>query len=104
MRHVNDHNTPQGGLPIRRPLVDFHCLHMGFAASLVSRRAKHAFYVARGEGKERTGRNRADYVACRSCWETWKPGDALPHGASVIPYRGLIPECFQVQEAEVRHA
>lgn len=66
-----------------------NCIHMGFASSHASRTAKHRYYESRGEDK-----SRKMYVDCRRAYETWKPGDTLPHGAKVIPYTGKIPECF----------
>lgn len=71
------------------------CVHMGFASLLINRMAKHAYYQARGEGR---GDGRQMYVDCRTAYETWKPGDVLPHGARVIPYTGPIPEVFTLPE------
>ena len=68
------------------------CVHMGFTASLQDRQPKHKYYAARGEGK-RDGRG--SHVACRSAFETWKPGDTLPQNATVFPYNGPTPECFK---------
>lgn len=80
------------------------CIHLGFASSLASREAKHRYYVARGEGREpgRLGRRRQVYVDCRRSYETWQPGDVLPHGARVVKYNGPVPECFQQQEQPCR--
>lgn len=67
-----------------------YCIHMGFASSLVSRAAKHRYYVARGEG---VSDRRQMYVDCRTAYENWSPTrPELPHGAVVIPYRGPVPE------------
>jgi hypothetical protein len=73
------------------------CIHMGFAASIKSREAKHKYYQERGEGKELNlsmrGR-RQNYVDCRLAWQVWKPSNILPHGARVVPYSGFVPEVF----------
>lgn len=80
---------PQAGIP--------QCVHMAFASDVRRRQAKHRYYQARGEGV--TDR-RQMYVACRAAFETWKPGDTLPHGATVVPYGGPIPEVFRVSHDE----
>jgi glycosyltransferase involved in cell wall biosynthesis len=67
------------------------CIHLGFASKARYRKAKNAYYIQRGEGK---GDGRHKYVECRRAFETWKPGDALPHDSRVIPYVGPIPEVF----------
>lgn len=76
------------------------CIHMGFASSLVSRNAKHKYYVARGEGRTD---HRQMYVDCRLAFENWKEGQPLPHDAKVIPYIGPIPEVFDVKRDISRH-
>lgn len=97
MRHVDDHNTPEAdGRKLRIRRYDQHpdnpyLCHLGFASSLKGRKAKHAYYVARGEGKT-DGRQVS--VDCRAAWETWKPGDQLPHGGRVVGYDGDVPEIF----------
>lgn len=97
MRYKDNHNTPtygEGLPPIHKlfhPTRDPYCVHMGFASSLSSRCAKHAYYKARGEG---VYDRRQMYVDCRAAYETWTPGKALPHGAEIIGYTGIIPECF----------
>lgn len=93
MRYRNNHNSPEGffikalenqpGMP--------QCVHMGFASSLRFRKAKHSYYVARGEGKRD---KRQMYVDCRAAYETWRPGLQLPHGARVVSYDGPLPESF----------
>ena len=105
MRYGTNHNTPETdagflgqGPRMARLWVKSgvpQCVHMGFTASLTARKAKHAYYEARGEGREAAGKNRVGYVACRRAWETWRPGDALPAGAKVVPYTGPVPECFR---------
>lgn len=90
MRYAN-HNTPADSKVIYLETTSGmpQCVHTGFASGLMSRAAKHRYYVARGEGRQD---QRQMYVDCRAAFETWKPGDKLPHGASVIPYNGPIPE------------
>lgn len=108
MRHVRNHNWPEVNgrylteKMLRCDLMEDQstmpqCVHMGYASSSRSRNAKHDYYKARGEGSEggRMGRKRSMYVECRDAYERWKPGDELPHGASVIGYNGVIPEVFR---------
>lgn len=74
------------------------CIHMGYASNMTNRRAKHSYYVNRGEGKENNStlrRRRSVYVDCRNDWDVWEPGISLRHEARVIPYTGPIPEVFQ---------
>lgn len=106
LRYGRNHNTPQrpdGSLLDdamirldRQPEVGEHrfpqMIHLGFAASLATRQAKHAYYRARGEG--RTDK-RGWYVASRAAWESWRPGRSLPRRAHVVPYQGPIPEAFR---------
>lgn len=66
------------------------CVHLGFASK--NRKAKTDYYVARGEGIRD---DRQVKINCCRAWETWRPGDTLPHGAKVIPYQGPVPECFR---------
>lgn len=87
-------------LRTRDPGVIPQCVHMGYASSLASREAKHAYYVARGEGIDT---KRSMYVDCRTAFETWTPGDALPHGATVVPYTGPYPEVFSEQRSRRPH-
>ena len=103
MEYRANHNSPQVGeesLASRmmkrwRPVGKVpECVHMGFAASMEDRQAKHRYYEARGEGKETAGKNRSEYVACRRAWETWYPGAKMPRGCGVVLYRGPVPECF----------
>ena len=68
------------------------CIHLGFARAPQHRQRTNAYYVARGEGQEKKGIKRGWYVDCRSSWDTWQPGEGLPHGAMVLPYQGPIPE------------
>lgn len=76
---------------VRRISGSPQCVHMAFASSGPSRKAKHAYYVARGEGQ---GDGRNSYVECRAAWERWKFGQPLPHNGRVLRYEGPIPECF----------
>lgn len=110
IRYSLNHNTPTmlGGIslgdgnrfmrydqltPHSYDLGQFpQCIHLGFTASLKTRAAKHRYYEARGEG---TTDHRGKFVDCRRAFETWEPGQTLPHGAKVVPYDGPIPECFQ---------
>jgi len=71
------------------------CIHYGFARSAAHRTRTNRYYVVRGEGREKAGRNRQMYVDCRAAFETWQPGEALPHGARVLPYEGPAPEVFR---------
>lgn len=74
------------------------CIHLGYASNMYNRRAKHQYYIDRGEGSEpdRTIRSRRiKYVNCRHAWNVWEPGDNLPYEAKVIPYVGSIPEIFK---------
>ncbi len=81
---------------VRRPRPgDPECIHYGFARDAAHRARTNRYYVARGEGRERVGRNRKVYVDCRAAFETWQPGDTLPHGARVMPYDGPVPEVFR---------
>lgn len=102
MRYCVDHNTPWRGpkqihslgrrmLRWQNNAADPYCVHMAFASDLTTRQAKHRYYVERGEGK---GDKRQCFVDCRRAFETWQPGDTLPHDAKILPYDGLIPECF----------
>lgn len=100
MRYVDNHNTPETSADKRyRPLMRYdnmpdtpQCAHLGFASNLNRRRAKHQYYIVRGEGSK-DGRQK--YVDCRAAFETWIPGNKLPHGARVIGYTGPIPEVFK---------
>jgi hypothetical protein len=69
-----------------------HCIHMAFATDPALRKAKHDYYIARGEGGDS---KRYWYVLSRTSFETWKPGDRLLRGAKVYEYKGPIPEVFQ---------
>lgn len=105
MRHTTNHNHPHSPLGhslatsvtrfdrVLRELPNLpQCVHLGFASNYKTRAAKHSYYVARGEG---AGDGREMYVDCRNAWEQWVPGEKLPHGADVIPYRGPIPEVLR---------
>lgn len=98
MRYTNNHNTPIcPGLCGTLRRLDAtegmpECVHMGFASSYLSRKAKHRYYIARGEG---IVDRRQMYVDCRDAFETWEPCRELPHGAKVAPYTGDIPEVFR---------
>lgn len=105
MRHTNNHNHPHApeGASLASMVTRFdragskamgrspECVHMGFASGPLARASKHAYYIARGEGKDD---GRQMYVDCRNAWGTWVPGGGLPHGARVVPYNGPVPECF----------
>lgn len=69
------------------------CVHMAFASSPEMRAAKHQYYIDRGEGDP--GSRRYWYVKSRKAFETYKPGDVLPRGATVRQYQGPVPEVFQ---------
>lgn len=91
MRYINNHNSPEG-CNIKNVLgTEVCCVHMGFASMLGMRKAKHKYYVTRGEG---TRDRRQMYVDCRRAFESWKPGEQLPHKARVELYGGPIPEVF----------
>lgn len=89
LRYTDDHNAPRGAG--RQAFGAAQLVHTGFASSLRARQAKHRYYVARGEGvRDR----RKMYVECREAYERWVPGAKLPHGASVVPYTGPVPEAL----------
>lgn len=94
MEYKDNHNTPYSGKwrPIRLGEHGPTCAHLGFASSLGNRKAKHSYYVARGEG---VTDKRQMYVDCRRAFETWAPGSILPHKAEIRLYNGPIPECFK---------
>lgn len=102
MRHDGNHMNPSyGGQPPRmvnlaRDSDAPQCVHMAFASELKGRRAKHAYYVGRGEG---VTDHRGWYVESRAAWETWLPGAPLPRGAQVLPYEGPIPEVFDAKSS-----
>jgi hypothetical protein len=109
MHYDRNHNNPEDSegqfLKSLMKRCDYlpdmpQCIHLGFASNLANRQAKHEYYKHRGEGKEggRLGRMRQMYVNCRRAYETWQPGDRLPHGARIIPYTGEIPEVFKEQQ------
>lgn len=94
MTYETNHNIPEGFKGPYR--FDVHpdnpyCIHMGFASMIQGRRAKHAYYIARGEDRNLTHRM---YVDCRRAFEEWRPGIKLPHGAEVLPWYGDTPEVF----------
>lgn len=90
MRYTANHNSPSptGMIHSARSAS---CIHMGFAASRKTRAAKHEYYKARGEG---VTDKRQMYVDCRAAFETFTPGERLPHKARIIPFTHAIPECF----------
>lgn len=101
LRYRQNHNTPEtpDGRLLDENLARLdrepggpECVHMAWSSSLWRRRAKNAYYAARGEGKVD---HRGWYVDSRAAWETWKPGDKLPKGAEVLPWTGEIPEVFK---------
>ena len=101
MHHRLCHNTPHTAddVPMNRDILDLRdetetpeMVHLGFASTERTRRAKNRYYAERGEAVDR---HRAWYVESRAAWETWKPGVPLPRGAEVRDYGGPIPECFR---------
>jgi len=100
LTYSSNHNTPQQGSylldrklfrgDVQQGLPQF--IHTGFASNGANRKAKNNYYKARGEG---TTDHRSWYVESRAAFETWQPGDELPHRAKVIEYDGPIPEAFQ---------
>lgn len=104
MHYADCHNTPVDarGRHLNNRLLHLHdkadtpglpqMVHLGFAAKLESRVAKHRYYAGRGEDRDR---QRKWYVHSRAAWETWQPGEELPRGAKVIPYQGPVPEVFR---------
>lgn len=110
MTYSQNHNTPQArdGQLLDKHIYRFdkiyrngypECVHMSYTASLKTRRAKHLYYAARGEGIVDF---RGWYVESRAAWETWKPGSFLPKQATVVPYGGPIPECFETEQMKTR--
>jgi hypothetical protein len=93
LRYAANHNLPAGVRCERLPRAAApECVHLGFASSPESRRAKHAYYRARGEGvRDR----RQGYVLARAAWHGWRPGGVLPGGARVVPWGAEVPECFR---------
>ena len=105
LRYRANHNTPEtsGGLLLDEQLLRLYgqkgcpeCIHMAFTSAVHCRRAKHQYYVARGEGRTD---HRQWYVDSRAAYETWRPGATLPNNARVIKYNGPIPECFATEIA-----
>jgi len=104
-RYLLDHIHPSrpGGVPkktYRIKGISPACIHLGFARDPGHRKRTNAYYVARGEGKEKTGKNRQTYVDCRGSWETWTSGQKLPHGGQVIPYTYQKPEILNSSTAK----
>lgn len=101
LEYADNHNTPsrpRHGL-LDRKLARYdhvpaapYFVHMAFASRLVDRAAKHRYYENRGE---KVDRKRQWYTESRAAFETWQPGDELPHGAKVVPYTGIVPEVFR---------
>lgn len=99
LHYVSDHNTPEGRRGaltkrLRRPVPgDPYFVHMGFTSQAANRKAKHEYYIARGEGRTD---HRQMYVDSRAAYHTWDPVDSptLPAGAKVIRYNGIIPEAL----------
>lgn len=96
LHYVRHHQRPEsdvdgwGGMLMSDVPV---CIHMAFASEPRLRNAKHAYYVARGEGR-RDGRE--GYVRSRALFEHWRPGNRwLPRGVHIRSYTGPIPECFR---------
>jgi hypothetical protein len=101
LSYRKNHNTPEnaaGELLDKRLLHKYaeercpDCIHLGFASSVNLRKAKHLYYQARGEGMFD---HRGWYVQSRAAFETWRPGEKLPHDGKVRRYKGPVPECFQ---------
>lgn len=100
LRYSRNHNTPEtpGGIMMDVKLMrmdrmspQLYGVHTGYASSLRMRAAKNRYYELRGESRDP---KRRWYTESRSAFEIWTEGDELPYGASVIPYRGLMPECL----------
>jgi len=101
-RYVENHNylNPPCRTQVEAQLYrykdgDPECVHFGFARSGQHRARTNAYYKARGEGREKLGRNRQMYVDCRDAFETWQQGDGLPHGARVRAFDGVLPEVWE---------
>lgn len=95
-----NHNTPSmsAACPLDRYMRRLdgvesspYFVHTGFASKLETRAAKNRYYEERGE---KVDRRRSWYCDSRKAFETWTPETVLPKGARVIPYTGIIPECF----------
>lgn len=100
LRYKQNHNYPEtpSGILLSSKMKRFdrypnspECVHMGYAASEKSRKAKHLYYAGRGEKRDP---KRGWYVDSRESWFNYKPGDKLPRDAQVVVYEGEIPECF----------
>ena len=89
-----NHQTPTGpgNWGKMRMYSSPYCIHMAYASEIKTRAAKHRYYEARGEDRDRM---RKWYVHSRHMFETWQPGYPLPRHAKVVPYKGPIPEAFQ---------
>lgn len=111
LRYVQDHNTPSlkdGSLMIgakRRPAIAFdknpskpQMIHLGYASKKSTRQAKNRYYERRGEASDP---RRKWYTECRRAWESWNPGDSLPHGGKVARYTGPVPEVFAVPNPSI---
>jgi hypothetical protein len=101
LEYRNNHNEPEKQISLHSVMC-YHprgpcCVHLGFARSARTRTATNRYYVERGEGKEdgKKDINRQRYVDFRAAWESWKPGDTLPHGARVVPFDGQVPEVWR---------
>lgn len=101
LQYRTNHNTPElpGGQKLDKRLLRFdkrsgtpECVHLGFASLGPMRAAKNRYYETRGEG---VTDHRKWYTESRAAFETWQPGDELPHKARVISYTGPVPEVFQ---------
>lgn len=100
IHYTTSHNTPakaDGSLMqyiqrYSKSNIHPQMIHLGFAASKDKRLAKNRYYQARGEG---VTDDRLWYVQSRAAFETWTPGKRMPHRATVVPYKGRIPEVFQ---------
>jgi hypothetical protein len=98
MRYCRNHNWPEVGSKLLNSAVlrynriygSPECIHTGYASRTVVRAAKHRYYEARGESS-----SRRMYVDCRRAYETWQLGQRLPHGASVVPFVGELPEALR---------
>lgn len=98
LRYQGNHNNPRQADGSVTPMYRLdhspgmsQMIHLGFAAGQRTRTSKNRYYAARGEAVDP---KRAWYVQSRRAWETWQPGDALPHGASVRAYDGPQPEAY----------
>lgn len=106
MKYIDNHNHPTYPNGMRtdrlaknlRMTTAVRCYHTGFTKKLENIVDKNQFYVNRGEGKEeelKIRKMRQMYVDCRKAWESWSPGDILPHGATIHTYLDEVPKILE---------